>query len=341
RLCLSWSVSPVATWSPVYSVSGGGNRGGVPVVLWSVVRSRRVCGRLRLCLSWPGSPVATWSPVYSVSGGGNRGGVPVVLWSVVRARRVCGRLRLCLSWPGSPVATWRTGGASLASPEGVQWRDSKTPPASPFCPRAPRVSGRQVLPSILPQTPRVSGQQVLPSILPQSPSGARSASSDGTPSVHPRLRPRVPAGLAAARSSVPMEDVTSCSSSRNSWEQQATPGVRTYTCDHCGKVCSTKAAIARHVLSHAGKTRLRGRSGPTEHTATHTGGRNHKCDHCGKTFARKSHLSSHILTHTGERKFQCLECGKRFTLKGDLHRHILTHTGRESSSAWSVGKDLP
>ncbi|KAK8372817.1 hypothetical protein O3P69_015647, partial [Scylla paramamosain] len=178
RLCLSWSVSPVATWSPVYSVSGGGNRGGVPVVLWSVVRSRRVCGRLRLCLSWPGSPVATWSPVYSVSGGGNRGGVPVVLWSVVRARRVCGRLRLCLSWPGSPVATWRTGGASLASPEGVQDSSGETArphqqvhsapeplgsvagkssrpfcprplgsvaskSSRPFCPRAPQVPGRR------------------------------------------------------------------------------------------------------------------------------------------------------------------------------------------------------
>ncbi|KAK8379606.1 hypothetical protein O3P69_019512 [Scylla paramamosain] len=64
---------------------------------------------------------------------------------------------------------------------------------------------------------------------------ARSASSDGTPSVHPRLRPRVPAGPAATRSSVAMEDVTSGSNSKNSWEQQATPGVRTYTCDHCGK----------------------------------------------------------------------------------------------------------
>ncbi|XP_063853551.1 uncharacterized protein LOC135096160 isoform X3 [Scylla paramamosain] len=142
RLCLSWPGSPVATWSPVYSVSGGGNRGGVPVVLWSVVRARRVCGRLRLCLSWPGSPVATWSSVYSVSGGGNRGGVLVVLWSVVRARRVCGRLRLCLSWPGSPVATWRTGGASLASPEGVQDSSGETARTHQQVHSAPDPSGQ-------------------------------------------------------------------------------------------------------------------------------------------------------------------------------------------------------
>ncbi|KAK8379833.1 hypothetical protein O3P69_019664, partial [Scylla paramamosain] len=85
-------------------------------------------------------------------------GVRVVLWSVVRARRVCGRLRLCLSWPGSPVATWRSGGASLASPEGVQ--DSSGERARPnqqiphpFCPRDPQVSGQQVLPPILLQSP--------------------------------------------------------------------------------------------------------------------------------------------------------------------------------------------
>ena len=111
---------------------------------------------------------------------------------------------------------------------------------------------------------------------------------------------------------------SSSSNMRNSQEQRATPGVRTYTCDHCGKVCSTKAAIARHVLSHLGKARLRGKSGPTEHTTTHTDGRTYTCDHCGKTFAKKSNVANHILTHTGERKFQCLECGKRFTLKGHL-----------------------
>ncbi|KAK8375228.1 hypothetical protein O3P69_020296 [Scylla paramamosain] len=102
------------------------------------------------------------------------------------------------------------------------------------------------------------------------PQGAR------TPSVHPSCSPRLPAGPDAARSSVAMEGArpgnssSSSSSSRNRLEQRATQGVRTYTCDHCGKVCSTKAAIARHVLSHASKTRLRGRSGPAEHTATHT-----------------------------------------------------------------------
>ncbi|XP_063853864.1 uncharacterized protein LOC135096345 isoform X1 [Scylla paramamosain] len=218
-------------------VTGGGIRGGVRVVLWSVVRARRVCGRLRLCLSWPGSPVATWSPVYSVSGGGNRGGVRVVLWSVVRARRVCGRLRLCLSWPGSPVATWRSGGASLASPEGVQ-QDTSGERARPnqqiphpFCPRDPQqdISGeRQKDPTSKPSHPfcprvhQVIGRHVLLSILPQSPSGTRLASSGGTPSVHPRCSPSVPAELTTTKSSVAMEDVmpgSSSSSSMNRWEQ--------------------------------------------------------------------------------------------------------------------------
>ncbi|XP_063853850.1 uncharacterized protein LOC135096340 isoform X2 [Scylla paramamosain] len=194
-LSRSRSLAPIV---PVYG-HGGGIRGGVRVVLWSVVRARRVCGRLRLCLSWPGSPVATWSPVYSVSGGGNRGGVPVVLWSVVRARRVCGRLRLCLSWPGSPVATWRSGGASLASPEGVQ-QDTSGERARPnqqiphpFCPRDPQdISGeRQKDPTSKPSHPfcprvhQVIGRHVLLSILPQSPSGMWPAS----PPVHSAPEP--------------------------------------------------------------------------------------------------------------------------------------------------------
>ncbi|XP_063853578.1 uncharacterized protein LOC135096168 isoform X6 [Scylla paramamosain] len=115
-----------------------------------------------------------------------------------------------------------------SAPETLRSVASKS--SRPFCSRAPQdISGeRQKDPTSKPSHPfcprvhQVIGRHVLLSILPQSPSGARLASSGGTPSVHPRCSPSVPAELTTTKNSVAMEDVmpgSSSSSSMNRWEQ--------------------------------------------------------------------------------------------------------------------------
>ena len=127
----------------------------------------------------------------------------------------------------------------------------------------------------------------------------------------------------AARSSVAMADTRpSCSENGQArQQQQATPGVRTRPCDHCGKVCSSKAALARHI-----RKRFKCKSN-LKHILTHSDVKNFECLECGKKFQRKSNLNTHMLIHTDVKNFECFECGKKFKHKSGLNEHMLTHTG--------------
>jgi len=47
-----------------------------------------------------------------------------------------------------------------------------------------------------------------------------------------------------------------------------------------------------------------------------------KCEKCGKCFARKSSLTTHMITHSNVRPFVCNVCGKSYKHKQNLKSHI-------------------
>ena len=75
-----------------------------------------------------------------------------------------------------------------------------------------------------------------------------------------------------------------------------------YSCDICGKLCSTSANLFRHRKKH------------TEEAE-------HACDVCGKTYHEKHELKIHYRIHTGEKPFSCHVCGKCFRASCGLNRH--------------------
>ncbi|ESO94293.1 hypothetical protein LOTGIDRAFT_118548, partial [Lottia gigantea] len=82
------------------------------------------------------------------------------------------------------------------------------------------------------------------------------------------------------------------------------------TCEFCGEVKATPAALQRHRRKHTGERPF---------ICSMFGDR--VCSYCGKYFAKPSELKRHQLVHTGERPFKCEICGKAFKAKGSLFYH--------------------
>jgi KRAB domain-containing zinc finger protein len=78
-------------------------------------------------------------------------------------------------------------------------------------------------------------------------------------------------------------------------------------CHLCGKVCTHKSGLARHI------------------NETHLKIRNHSCTICKRTFLNGTNLKKHTLIHTGEKPFQCAVCGKRFIQHAALYSHKKSH----------------
>lgn len=78
---------------------------------------------------------------------------------------------------------------------------------------------------------------------------------------------------------------------------------RAYTCQHCGKSCSSLANLKLHEDAHAGLKKF-------------------KCSICDKWFANRSTLERHHRTHTSLKPFVCKICNKSYRLSSFYEQHV-------------------
>ncbi|CAN0070779.1 unnamed protein product [Lampetra fluviatilis] len=85
---------------------------------------------------------------------------------------------------------------------------------------------------------------------------------------------------------------------------------RTFRCTACGRECSTRQALYRHVK-------------------THTNEKPYICSQCGHQTRLKASLDMHMRTHTGEKPFQCELCPYSSSDASCLRRHKRTHASEK------------
>ncbi|XP_068087081.1 zinc finger protein 41 homolog isoform X3 [Anabrus simplex] len=116
---------------------------------------------------------------------------------------------------------------------------------------------------------------------------------------------------------------------------------RTFACQECSKVFSTKGNLLHHMRSHNGEQpfecqvcgrRFSFNCNLNTHLLTHSGTKPFKCDICEKSFVTKGNLMTHSRTHTGEKPFECPHCQKGFAVKDNLLRHLKTHQDKPEKS---------
>ena len=104
------------------------------------------------------------------------------------------------------------------------------------------------------------------------------------------------------------------------------------TCDVCGRQCSSRPAMRRHVDSHVLKPRIscdecdksftRATSLYHHRRAMHSAVKPYKCELCGETFNFNHSMKLHMLKHAGQRPHQCATCGKSYLTATHLKKHV-------------------
>jgi len=118
--------------------------------------------------------------------------------------------------------------------------------------------------------------------------------------------------------------------------------IRSYSCDICQKVLSSKGTLSKHKLLHSGEKPhqchlcpaqfIQRRSLTCHVMQKHSLERPYKCKICNKGFVYSFYLEEHMAYHSGEKKHQCSECGKRFSSLGALTKHSKRHSTSKSFS---------
>ena len=95
-----------------------------------------------------------------------------------------------------------------------------------------------------------------------------------------------------------------------------------FTCEICGKQCTTRGHLNCHMIMHDPSRRNR-----------------YKCELCGKGFPLRSKYAMHIQIHNGDKPYACTYCEKRFTRHFDMLTHERSvHTGDKRHQCEICGK---
>ncbi|XP_047184831.1 zinc finger protein 37-like [Scophthalmus maximus] len=122
---------------------------------------------------------------------------------------------------------------------------------------------------------------------------------------------------------------------------------KSFKCDICGKVFTTKPGLHNHMKIHTGEKpylckmcgkRFNNLSNMKRHMKTHTGEKPYSCSICGKRFSAFSDTKKHLRTHTGEKPYSCKTCGKSYARSSSLNVHIRSHTSEKPYSCSTCGK---
>ena len=113
-------------------------------------------------------------------------------------------------------------------------------------------------------------------------------------------------------------------------------GVKPFTCSTCGKSFAHTNTLKVHERIHSGvkpfTCNICGKSFVDSsnlkvHKRIHTGVKPFTCSTCGKSFAHTNTLKEHERIHSGVKPFKCDSCGKQFVQSSQLKVHERTHTG--------------
>lgn len=80
-----------------------------------------------------------------------------------------------------------------------------------------------------------------------------------------------------------------------------------FECDHCSKVTSSRAAMAKHLEIH--------------------GEKKYECDVCGYATYTIEVIRRHVLVHVEDKPYKCAICGQSYIQRAQLQRHLVKHTG--------------
>lgn len=113
--------------------------------------------------------------------------------------------------------------------------------------------------------------------------------------------------------------------------QRVTDTLKTFKCNSCPIVFSTKASLERHLKVHEKggnyqcpqcQIALSCNSALRRHMYVHAKQKPFACEVCGKTFVQKEILTRHLLIHSGVRPHACPHCERSFSQRINLRHHI-------------------
>uniref|UniRef100_A0AAZ1XKV5 C2H2-type domain-containing protein n=2 Tax=Oreochromis aureus TaxID=47969 RepID=A0AAZ1XKV5_OREAU len=114
-----------------------------------------------------------------------------------------------------------------------------------------------------------------------------------------------------------------------------------FTCQECGRSCSTTLGFKCHLALHAANSGdftcqvclkpFPSTEALLEHLRIHAGNSNvgtkdkkYHCEHCEWQFYARKDVRRHMIVHTGHKDFRCQYCVRRYGRKDHLRRHMRT-----------------
>lgn len=107
---------------------------------------------------------------------------------------------------------------------------------------------------------------------------------------------------------------------------------RSFMCNVCGKMFTSKSSFLNHMNSHDTERRFgcdvckklfKTRDVLSKHKRIHSETRQFCCEICGRGFNQSGTLKKHMDSHNNVKRFECDVCKKKFAIKASLQNHKL------------------